>query len=39
MTPGKYRFLESEVILTDDGMLISQELNCLAGASFPLKKG
>jgi len=39
MAPGKYTFLESEVILTEDGMLLNAELNCLAGASFPLKKG
>jgi N-acetylglucosamine-6-phosphate deacetylase len=39
MPPGKYTFLESEVILTEEGMLLNPELNCLAGASFPLKKG
>ena len=39
MAPGKYSFLETEVILTEDGMLLNEELNCLAGASFPLKKG
>jgi N-acetylglucosamine-6-phosphate deacetylase len=39
MAPGKYTFLESEVILTEDGMLLNPGLNCLAGASFPLKKG
>jgi N-acetylglucosamine-6-phosphate deacetylase len=39
MAPGKYNFLESEVILTDDGLLYDPLLNCLAGASFPLKKG
>jgi N-acetylglucosamine-6-phosphate deacetylase len=39
MAPGKYSFLESEVILTEEGMLLNAELNCLAGASFPLKKG
>ncbi len=39
MAPGKYAFLESEVILTGDGMLLNPVLNCLAGASFPLKKG
>jgi N-acetylglucosamine-6-phosphate deacetylase len=39
MAPGKYTFLESEVILTQDGMLLNQELDCLAGASFPLIKG
>jgi N-acetylglucosamine-6-phosphate deacetylase len=39
MAPGKYNFLDSEVILTDDGLLYNPLLNCLAGASFPLKKG
>lgn len=39
MAPGKYTFLESEVILTEEGMLLNPELNCLAGASFSLKKG
>jgi N-acetylglucosamine-6-phosphate deacetylase len=39
MAPGKYSFLESEIILTEEGMLLNAELNCLAGASFPLKKG
>jgi N-acetylglucosamine-6-phosphate deacetylase len=39
MDPGRYTFLENEVILTPEGMLINPELNCLAGASFPLKKG
>ena len=37
MAPGKYTFLESEVILTEDGMLLNPELNCLAGASFPFR--
>jgi len=39
MAPGKYFFMEAEVTLTQDGMLLNEELNCLAGASFPLKKG
>jgi N-acetylglucosamine-6-phosphate deacetylase len=39
MKPGKYNFLGSDVTLTAGGMLINEELNCLAGASFPLKKG
>jgi len=29
----------SEVILSEQGLLLNPELNCLAGASFPLKKG
>jgi len=39
MAPGRYSFLGADVLLKDDGMLINEELNCLAGASFPLKKG
>ena len=39
MPPGRYSFLGSDVVLTEDGMLINPELNVLAGASFPLKKG
>jgi N-acetylglucosamine-6-phosphate deacetylase len=39
MAPGKYIFMESEVVLTEDGMLLNTELKCLAGASFPLKTG
>lgn len=39
MAPGKYTFLENEVILTSEGMLLNPNLNCLAGASFPIKKG
>jgi N-acetylglucosamine-6-phosphate deacetylase len=39
MSPGRYSFLGSEVVLTEEGMLLNTELNCLAGASFPLIKG
>ena len=39
MAPGRYTFLENEVLLTDEGMLLNPELNCLAGASFPLMTG
>jgi N-acetylglucosamine-6-phosphate deacetylase len=39
MAPGNYTFLESEVILREDGLLYNPILKCLAGASFPLKKG
>ena len=39
MAPGIYTFLESEVELTREGMLRNTKLNCLAGASFPLKTG
>jgi N-acetylglucosamine-6-phosphate deacetylase len=39
MAPGRYVFMESEVELTKEGMLRNTALNCLAGASFPLKTG
>jgi N-acetylglucosamine-6-phosphate deacetylase len=39
MAPGRYSFLETDVVLTSEGMLLNEELGCLAGASFPLKKG
>ena len=39
MAPGRYSLFESEVILTEEGMLLNPKLNCLAGASFPLMKG
>jgi N-acetylglucosamine-6-phosphate deacetylase len=39
MKPGRYTFMESEVMLTEEGMLRNIELNCLAGASFPLRTG
>jgi N-acetylglucosamine-6-phosphate deacetylase len=39
MAPGKYIFLGSEIVLTDDGLIKNPALNCLAGASMPLKKG
>ena len=39
MAPGKYIFLGSEIVLTDDGLIKNPVLNCLAGASMPLKKG
>jgi N-acetylglucosamine-6-phosphate deacetylase len=39
MAPGIYTFLESEVELTSDGMLRNTAMNCLAGASFPLRTG
>jgi N-acetylglucosamine-6-phosphate deacetylase len=39
MTPGKYMFLGSEIVLTDDGLIKNPVLNCLAGASKPLKTG
>ena len=39
MPAGKYLFLGNEVILREDGMLLNEKDNCLAGSSFPLKKG
>jgi len=39
MAPGKYLFLGSEIVLTDDGLIKNPVLNCLAGASMPLKRG
>ncbi len=39
MTPGRYIFLGSEIILTDDGLIKNPVLNCLAGASMPLRTG
>jgi N-acetylglucosamine-6-phosphate deacetylase len=39
MTPGKYIFLGSEVVLTTEGLIKNPVLNCLAGASMPLRTG
>lgn len=39
MPPGKYTYLGSEVVYTDDGLVRNPALNCLAGASLPLKTG
>ena len=39
MTPGKYLFMGSEVILTREGLIKNPVLNCLAGASMPLRTG
>lgn len=39
MRPGKYTFSGMEVQLKEDGTLLNIAQNCLAGASFPLKKG
>ena len=39
MTPGRYIFLGSDIILTDDGLIKNPVLNCLAGASMPLRTG
>ncbi|MFZ0280321.1 MAG: N-acetylglucosamine-6-phosphate deacetylase [Bacteroidales bacterium] len=39
MTPGKYMFLGSEIVYTDDGLIKNPVLNVLAGASFPIRRG
>jgi N-acetylglucosamine-6-phosphate deacetylase len=39
MAPGTYSFLGSEVLLTEEGMLVDPLKQCLAGASFPLVRG
>lgn len=39
LKPGEYTFLDARVVLTEEGMLINPDLQCLAGASFPLFKG
>lgn len=39
LTPGKYMFMGSEIVLTDDGVIRNPVLNCLAGASFPIRRG
>jgi len=39
MEPGKYMFLGSEIVMTDDGLIKNPMLNCLAGASMPLRRG
>lgn len=39
MKPGKYMYLGSEVIYTDDGLIKNPLLNVLAGASFPIRRG
>ena len=39
MPPGRYMYFGSEVVYTEDGLVKNPVLNCLAGASMPLKKG
>ena len=39
MAPGIYNYLGSEVIYTPDGFLRNSKMNCLAGASLPIKRG
>jgi N-acetylglucosamine-6-phosphate deacetylase len=39
MKPGIYEYMGSKVVMSSDGLVKVPELNCLAGASMPLKKG
>ena len=39
MPSGNYVYLGSEVVYTEDGLIKNPKLNCLAGASMPLRKG
>ncbi|MBN2665394.1 MAG: N-acetylglucosamine-6-phosphate deacetylase [Bacteroidales bacterium] len=39
MEPGNYVFLGSDIVLSADGLIKNPVLNCLAGASLPLKTG
>jgi N-acetylglucosamine-6-phosphate deacetylase len=39
MPPGDYNYMGSRVLKTDDGLIKNVKLDCLAGASMPLKKG
>jgi len=39
MAPGYYEYMGSRILKTEEGLIKNPELNCLAGASMPLKKG
>ncbi|HAX92741.1 MAG TPA: N-acetylglucosamine-6-phosphate deacetylase [Bacteroidales bacterium] len=39
MEPGNYVFMGSDIVLSADGLIKNPALNCLAGASLPLKTG
>jgi N-acetylglucosamine-6-phosphate deacetylase len=39
LKPGKYVFFGSEIVMTDDGLIKNPVLDCLAGASLPLRTG
>jgi N-acetylglucosamine-6-phosphate deacetylase len=39
MNPGEYEYMGSRIVKTVDGLIKNPEMNCLAGASFPLKAG
>jgi N-acetylglucosamine-6-phosphate deacetylase len=37
--PGEYEYMGNKVLVNNDGLVMIPGLNCLAGASRPLKKG
>ena len=39
MEPGNYVFMGSDIVLSADGLIKNHVLNCLAGASLPLRTG
>jgi N-acetylglucosamine-6-phosphate deacetylase len=39
MAPGEYVYMGNRVVYTKDGLIKNPELDCLAGASLPLRKG
>jgi N-acetylglucosamine-6-phosphate deacetylase len=39
MEPGEYDYMGNRVSVNREGLVMVPELNCLAGASMPLKKG
>lgn len=39
MEPGDYVYMGSKVVMTPEGLVINPAINCLAGASLPLRKG
>jgi N-acetylglucosamine-6-phosphate deacetylase len=39
MKPGEFEYMGNMVRISSDGLAIIPELNCLAGATMPLKKG
>lgn len=39
LPPGKYNYMGSEVVYTEDGLIKNPVLNVLAGASFPVIRG
>jgi N-acetylglucosamine-6-phosphate deacetylase len=39
LKPGNYMFFGSRIVMTDDGLIKNPVLDCLAGASLPLRTG